>query len=389
MHYDSVLIEELVTLRRDLHQHPEAAFEEFTTAAKVEAYLQRCGMDEIHTGIGQTGIIAVLHGKSPGKMIALRADMDALPMEEGHSSEQLGYRSQVAGRFHGCGHDGHTVMLLGAARILARHRNFSGTLVFIFQCAEENLLGAPAMLQDGLYQRFPFDEIYGLHNMPGRERGVLEVNRGATLTASDIFTLTLHGKGGHGAVPERTVDPIMMASRLIADYQTIISRSISPLETATISFGSIHGGSSHNIIPDQVTLSGTVRTYDPQVRISVKQRMQQLLESLTLGYGGSGKIDYIAGCPSVINDEQLAKALVSEVQQSQGEKACYLADSPVGPSEDFAFYLDHAPGVYAFLGIGDKPMCHHPDYDFDDGVIAQGIEWWLAVARSRVAYQSN
>ncbi|WP_241609062.1 M20 metallopeptidase family protein [Rosenbergiella australiborealis] len=387
MHYEPEFIDELVALRRSLHQHPEVAFEEVVTAAAVESYLQRCNMDEIHTGIGQTGIVAVLHGNRPGKMIALRADMDALPMQEGRDQTEVEYCSHLAGRFHGCGHDGHTVMLLGAAKILAKHRHFSGTLVFIFQCAEENLLGAKAMLDDGLYTRFPFDEIYGLHNMPGRARGVIEVNQAATLTASDIFTLTLQGKGGHGAVPERCVDPIVMAARLIADYQTIISRSISPLQTATISFGSIQGGSSHNIIPDKVILSGTVRTYDPQVRIEVKQRMQQLLDSVTQGYGGKGEITYIAGCPSVINDDKLARELVTAFQQWRGIESCYLANSPVGPSEDFAFYLAHAPGVYGFLGIGEKPMCHHPHYDFDDSVIGQGIDWWINIAVTRLSYQ--
>ena len=387
MQYQAEFINELVALRRTLHQHPEVAFEEVATASAVEAYLKQCNMDEIHTGIGKTGIVALIHGNRPGKMIALRADMDALPMQEGHDASQVAHCSTVAGRFHGCGHDGHTVMLLGAAKLLGQHRDFAGSLVFIFQCAEENLLGAPAMLKDGLHDRFPFEEIYGLHNMPGRHRGIIEVNQAATLTASDIFSLTLRGKGGHGAVPERCIDPIVMAARLIADYQTIVSRSISPLQTATISFGSILGGSSHNIIPDQVTLTGTVRTYDPQVRVEVKQRMQQLLDSITQGYGGSGEITYLAGCPAVINDSRLAGELVTALQSWRGNDSCYLATSPVGPSEDFAFYLDYAPGVYGFLGIGDKPMCHHPEYDFDDGVIGQGIDWWLNVACTRAEYR--
>lgn len=383
---DALLIEELVQLRRQLHAHPEAAFEEVNTAKAVEQYLNQCTMDEIHTGIGKTGIVAVLKGNRPGKTIALRADMDALPMNEENDAEQIAYCSQIDGRFHGCGHDGHTVMLLGAAKILSQHRNFSGTLLFIFQCAEENLQGAAAMLADGLVERFPFDEIYGLHNMPGRPHGVLEINQAATLTASDIFTLTLQGRGGHGAVPEQTIDPILMASRLIADYQGIISRNISPLHTATISFGSIHGGSSHNIIPDKVTLTGTVRTYDPQVRIVIKQRMQTLLDSIIQGYGGQGEISYLAGCPAVINDRALAETLTAAVHQNLGNDAAYLANSPVGPSEDFAFYLEHAPGVYAFLGMGDTPMCHHPRYNFDDSIIQQGINWWLVVAASRSDY---
>lgn len=387
MNPTSALLDELTGLRRHLHQHPEAAFEEVATAAAVERYLRQCNMDEIHTGIGKTGIVALIKGNRPGKMIALRADMDALPMQEGRDASQVEYCSTVAGRFHGCGHDGHTVMLLGAAKLLGQHRDFAGTLVFIFQCAEENLLGAPAMLNDGLHQRFAFEEIYGLHNMPGRPRGIIEVNQAATLTASDIFTLTLRGKGGHGAVPERCIDPIVMASRLINDYQTIISRSISPLQTATISFGSIHGGSSHNIIPDQVVLTGTVRTYDAQVRVEVKQRMQKLLDSVTQGFGGSGEITYIAGCPAVVNDTALASTLVESLQQWRGTDACYLANSPVGPSEDFSFYLDYAPGVYGFLGIGDRPMCHHPDYDFDDAVIGQGIDWWLNIAHARAGYR--
>ncbi|KEY58851.1 amidohydrolase [Serratia sp. DD3] len=383
----SIDLRELIEIRRKIHAHPEAAFEEQRTATLVADYLRACGLDEVHENIGQTGVVGVLRGESSGRSIAFRADMDALIMHEENDPAACQHVSTVTNRFHGCGHDGHTTMLLGAAKYLARHRHFAGTLIFIFQPAEEDLTGAQAMLVDGLLQRFPFEEIYGLHNYPSVPKGEFHVNQKATLSASDTFNITIKGKGGHGAVPEMTIDPIVMAARLISDIQTIVSRNVSPHQAATISFGTIHGGSAPNIIPDSLTLSGTVRTYDANVRALVKQRMQTLAQSLAQGYGGEVGITFSNGCPPLINDPLLAAETVQGLNVLLPEHPSYLVNTPKGPSEDFSCYLDHVKGVYAFLGQGDTPMCHHPKYDFDDEIIPLGVAYWISIAKNRLTYQ--
>ncbi len=380
----SAYLSELTQIRQDIHAHPEAAFEEARTAHIVAQFLRDCGVDEVHEQIGQTGVVGLIKGNRSGKSIALRADMDALPMVEEVESSVRQHASTVTNRFHGCGHDGHTVMLLGAAKYLAQHRDFAGTIVLIFQPAEETLSGAHAMLKDGLLQRFPFEEIYGLHNYPGVAKGEFQVNQAATLSASDTFNMTLYGKGSHGAAPETAIDPIVMAASLISGFQTIISRNVSPVQTAVLSFGEIHGGTAPNIIPDTLTLSGTVRTYDPTVRDLVKQRMQIIADAVAQGYGGKVELQFKNSCPPLINDAQLANETVAGLKQLLGEHPCYLTQSPKGPSEDFAQYLEHVKGVFTFLGQGDTPMCHHPHYDFDDQIIPLGIAYWVSIVQNRL-----
>lgn len=382
----SIDLPELTTIRRTLHAHPEAAFEELHTAQTIAGYLRACGLDEVHEQVGKTGVVAVLRGQTPGRTIAFRADMDALKMSEENDPVTCEYASRVVHRFHGCGHDGHTTMLLGAAKYLAGHRHFSGNLIFIFQPAEEDLTGAKAMLDNGLLERFPFEEIYGLHNYPGLAKGEIYVNQGATLSASDTFNIVIKGKGGHGAVPELTIDPIVMAAGLIGDIQTIVSRNISPHQAATVSFGTIQAGSAPNIIPDVLTLSGTVRTYDPDVRMRVKQRMQTLVDARAVGFESSIELAFSNGCPPLINDAALAAATVNGLKSLLPAHPSYLVNTPKGPSEDFAYYLDHVKGVYAFLGQGDTPMCHHPQYDFDDEIIPFGVAYWVSIAKNRLEY---
>lgn len=378
---------ELTAIRREIHAHPEAAFEERRTANIVANYLRACNLDEVHENIGQTGVVGVIRGQRPGRSIAFRADMDALRMREENDPATCEHISTVADRFHGCGHDGHTTMLLGAAKYLARHRDFVGTLILIFQPAEEDLTGARAMLNDGLLEKFPFEEIYGLHNFPGVPKGEFYVNQGATLSASDTFNIVVQGKGGHGAVPELTIDPIVMAARLIADFQTIVSRNVSPHQAATLSFGTVQGGTAPNIIPDSLTLSGTVRTYDAGVREKVKERMQTLAQAVALGFGGKVDLTFCNGCPPLVNDKALAAETVAGLNALLPGHANHLVNAPKGPSEDFAFYLAHVKGVFAFLGQGDTPMCHHPQYDFDDSIIPLGVAYWISIAQNRLEYR--
>lgn len=378
---------ELTAIRREIHAHPEAAFEERRTANIVANYLRACNLDEVHENIGQTGVVGVIRGQRPGRTIAFRADMDALRMREENDPAACEHISTVADRFHGCGHDGHTTMLLGAAKYLARHRDFAGTLILIFQPAEEDLTGARAMLNDGLLEKFPFEEIYGLHNFPGVPKGEFYVNQGATLSASDTFNIVVQGKGGHGAVPELTIDPIVMAARLIADFQTIVSRNVSPHQAATLSFGTVQGGTAPNIIPDSLTLSGTVRTYDAGIREKVKERMQTLAQAVALGFGGKVDLTFCNGCPPLVNDKALATETVAGLNALLPGHANHLVNAPKGPSEDFAFYLAHVKGVFAFLGQGDTPMCHHPQYDFDDSIIPLGVAYWISIAQNRLEYR--
>lgn len=378
---------ELTAIRREIHAHPEAAFEERRTANIVANYLRACNLDEVHENIGQTGVVGVIRGQRPGRSIAFRADMDALRMREENDPAACEHISTVADRFHGCGHDGHTTMLLGAAKYLARHRDFAGTLILIFQPAEEDLTGARAMLNDGLLEKFPFEEIYGLHNFPGVPKGEFYVNQGATLSASDTFNIGVQGKGGHGAVPELTIDPIVMAARLIADFQTIVSRNVSPHQAATLSFGTVQGGTAPNIIPDSLTLSGTVRTYDAGIREKVKERMQTLAQAVAIGFGGKVDLTFSNGCPPLVNDKALAAETVAGLNALLPGHANHLVNAPKGPSEDFSFYLAHVKGVFAFLGQGDTPMCHHPQYDFDDSIIPLGVAYWISIAQNRLEYR--
>lgn len=378
----SEYLDELTTLRRDLHANPEIGFEEVRTAQIISTYLKACGVDEVHEGIGGTGVVGIINGQSSGKSIAFRADMDALPMQEDVPGRA--HRSSIPERFHGCGHDGHTAMLLGAARYLAAQRNFAGRIVLIFQPAEEKLSGAQKMIEDGLLKRFAFDEIYGLHNMPGLSSGEFVINEAAALSGSNSFTLTLYGKGGHGAMPHLTVDPIIMATRVITDFQTIISRSINPLQQAVLSFGQIHAGTAPNIIPDTLHMSGTLRTYDKDVHTHIKERMHAIADSVAQGFNGRIELDFNAGTLPLINDAELAAEAVKGLKALLTDHPVRLAQTPLGPSEDFSYYLQHVRGVYAFLGQGDTPMCHHAHYDFDDSLIPLGIAYWISIAQNRL-----
>jgi hippurate hydrolase len=370
--------DDLVAWRRDFHAHPEIGFQEVRTSGIVAEKLAAWGI-EVHRGIGKTGVVGVLKGSGGnGRRIGLRADMDALPMDE---ATNLPYRSQNPGVFHGCGHDGHTTMLLGAARYLAATRNFDGTVVFIFQPAEEGLGGARAMLADGLFERFPCDEIYGLHNSPIGPAGGVGVRVGAAMAAADFFDLTITGRGAHGAKPHHSIDPTMVAVTLAQALQTIVSRNVDPLKATVVTVTQIHAGTAYNVIPDSAVLSGTTRTFDTKMRELVRARMRELAAGLARAFGATIDVDIRDGF-SVLENSQPHVDVVAEVAR-EVVGAVDLTPPPNMASEDFADMLHAVPGAYFWLGTKPGPMLHNPSYLFDDDVLPVGASMLARIAERR------
>lgn len=365
--------------RRYLHQNPELGFEEHNTSAVVADILSDCGV-KVYTGLGGTGVVGVLTKGDSGRSIGIRADMDALPMQELNDFDHV---SQQAGKMHACGHDGHTAILLGAAKYLAEHGIFNGTVYFIFQPAEENLGGGLAMVSEGLFDNFAIDEIYGLHNWPGRSFGDICVNDGAMMASFDIFDITLQGVGTHAAMPENGKDPILAAAQFIAIIQSIVSREISPLDPAVLSITQISGGDTYNIIPECVTLKGTVRSFNEYTRLKIKHRLCECVDKLSILYGVKGNINYQERYPATINDASCA-AHVREIA-----RCIFGADKvidnvpPTMASEDFSFMLNAKKGAYIWLGV-DEPNrpsvpLHNPYYDFNDNAVGVGIKLWVGL----------
>ena len=370
--------------RHDIHEHPELAYEEARTAARVVALLKEFGVDEVAEGIGKTGVVGVLRN-GEGPSIGLRADMDALPILE---ETGLSYKSRHDGVMHACGHDGHTAMLLGAARYLAETRNFVGTVVLVFQPAEEGFAGARAMIEDGLFERFPVDSIYGVHNMPGVPEGVIAVSPGAVMAAADSFTITVQGKGGHGAMPHQSVDPVVAASAMVTALQTLVSRNVDPNKSSVISVTKIHGGDAFNVIPDTVEMGGTVRYFDAEVGAQVRRRMQEVVDGVAAAHGASATMNYQKGYPATSNhvaETEFARQVAGEVL---GVEA---AEQPlVMGSEDFSFFLEEKPGAYAFVGNGDGEACvaiHNPKYDFNDTILPVGASFFARLVETALPRQ--
>ncbi len=371
------LLPALVDFRRDLHAHPELGFKEHRTAARIAAALREAGL-EVHEGIGGTGIVGVLKAGSSDRAIALRADMDALPIQE---QTGLPHASCHAGVFHGCGHDGHSTMLLGAARHLARTRQFDGTIHFIFQPAEEGLGGARAMVQDGLFQRFPSQRVFALHNWPDLPAGTVATRPGPIMAAADKFEITLTGKGGHAAMPHVTPDAVLAASNLVGQLNSIISRRIPPTSSAVLSVTRIQGGHAHNVLPAAVTLGGTVRSFDPAVQDTIEAALRQIVAGVALASGTEAAITYDRYYPATINDEDAAE---EALRIAASVCTAVRAPEPAFTSEDFAFMLQACKGAYLWLGQGgaSAPL-HHPHYDFNDDIIPTGISLLCALAQSR------
>ncbi|VEA73640.1 Uncharacterized hydrolase YxeP [Serratia rubidaea] len=368
------LEEELTALRRHLHQHPELSNVEQQTAALVADKLRQWGY-QVTTGIGGYGVVGTLQVGNGGKRLALRADMDALPIEE---SGDHAYRSRQPGVMHACGHDGHTAMLLGAARYLAQSRSFSGTLHLVFQPAEEvgSNSGAQRMIADGLFERFPCDAIFGMHNHPGYPAGTMMFRSGPFMAACDTITITLHGKGGHAARPHLAVDPLVAASSLVMALQTVVARNIDPTEAAVVTIGSLHAGHAANVIPQSATMELSVRSFNPQVREQLKQRISELAQQHAAGYGARAEVDILPGYPVLINHPQETEFARQVATELLGEQQVVAPFPAIAGSEDFAYYLQQRPGCFMRLGNGDSAMLHNAAYDFNDANLTIGAAYW-------------
>lgn len=369
---------EITALRRDLHAHPELGFEEVYTAARVKQALQLCGVDEIHTGIGKTGLVAVIRGQrqSSGRMIGLRADMDALAMAE---HNDFAWKSSKPGLMHGCGHDGHTAMLVGAARYLAETRRFDGTAVLIFQPGEEGYAGAQEMINDGLFERFPVQSVYGMHNWPAMRPGTIGLNPGPMMAAADRVTIEITGKGGHGAHPYQTIDPVLVAGHIITGVQSIVSRNVKPVDSAVISLCALQAGdvNAMSVIPGSATLVGTVRTFTAEVQSLVERRLQELCSGVAQAFGAHAVVTYERMYPATINTAPEAR-FAGDVAESLVGAANLVRDlEPSMGAEDFSFMLRVKPGAYMRLGQGAENglgscYLHNSRYDFNDEVLPLG-----------------
>ena len=372
------LLPALVALRRDLHAHPELAFKEHRTASVVAAALREIGL-EVHEGIAGTGVVGILRKGNSTRMVGLRADMDALPMRE---EAERPYVSRHPGVHHGCGHDGHTAMLLGAARQLARADRFDGSVAFIFQPAEEGRGGAREMVRQGLFDRFPCESVFALHNWPDLPVGTVATRPGPIMAAADRFDIVVRGRGGHAALPHQTADVVLAASQLVAQLHTIVSRRIPPTQNAVLSVTRISGGQSHNVLPAAVELTGTVRSFDAAVQDTIEQAVRDVAAGVAQASGTKIEVEYTRYYPATVNSPEHAQ-LALEAARSVGLDAQGAA-APAFTSEDFAFMLQQRPGAYLWLGqrgTAHAAPLHHPAYDFNDEVLAHGVRWFTAVAQ--------
>ncbi len=368
------LTAELIETRRHLHAHPELSFEEHETAAYVADRLERWGY-EVTRNVGGLGVVGRLRQGTGGRSIAIRADMDALPIME---ATGLPYASTAAGKMHACGHDGHTTMLLGAAEYLARTRHFNGTVNLIFQPAEEagKGSGAQAMIKDGLFDRFPCDAIFGLHNHPGAPAGTFLMRPGPLMAASDTATITIVGRGGHASRPHLTVDPIVVAANMVMALQTVVSRNVNPIETAVVTVGTIHGGTASNVIPETAEIVASIRSFSPEVRDLLERRVRGIATSIAEAHGASVSIDYERGYPVVINSDKETAFAIDVLKELVGDDKVGVCPMIPG-SEDFAYFLEHKPGCFLRLGNGENsPILHSSKYDFNDDSLTTGAAMW-------------
>ncbi|MGY9034198.1 MAG: M20 aminoacylase family protein [Rhodobacterales bacterium] len=377
----SELLPEITEWRRDLHENPELLFDTHRTSAIVEDKLKEFGCDEVIGGIGRTGVVGVIKGQSnnSGKVIGLRADMDALPIFE---ATGLDYASKTSGIMHACGHDGHTAMLLGAAKYLSETRNFDGTVVLIFQPAEEGGGGGREMCEDGMMDRWKIDEVYGMHNWPGQPVGSFSIRSGPFFAATDTFEIHLIGKGGHAAKPQETVDTTVLASHLVLALQTIASRNVDPTEQIVVSVTSIESESkAFNVIPEHVFLKGTIRTMSADIRKLAERRLKEISTSVATMFGGQTDIKFNQGYPVMTNSEEQTQFAASVAASVYG--SCEDAPLVMG-GEDFSYMLNERPGAYILVGNGDTAACHHPEYNFSDDAIPSGCSFWAEIIEKRL-----
>ncbi|WP_336486040.1 M20 aminoacylase family protein [Methylobacterium nigriterrae] len=367
--------DEITAWRRDLHAHPELLFDVERTAGFVAGKLRDFGCDAVATGIGRTGVVGLIRGRghASNRAIGLRADMDALPIRE---ARDLPHRSTVLGRMHACGHDGHTAMLLGAARYLAETRDFDGTAVMIFQPAEEGGGGGEAMVNDGLMERFGIESVYGLHNVPGLPIGRFAIRPGPIMASTDRFTITIRGRGGHAALPQLAVDTVLVASHVIVALQSVVSRSVDPLHSAVVSVCALEAGEAFNVLPDRVTLRGTMRALSGEVREAMKARIDAIVTDVARAFGASGAIEFGGSYPVTENHPAEATFMADVAAGLVGEAQVERNVAPLMAAEDFSYMLAHRPGAYIFMGNGDSAGLHHPEYDFNDEAAPYGASLW-------------
>jgi hippurate hydrolase len=371
--------DEFIAVRRDIHRHPEMGYKEYRTSDLVAEQLEKFGY-KVTRGLGGTGVVGQLQRGSGRKTLGLRADMDALPIDE---ATGLPYASCNAGIMHACGHDGHTAMLLAAAKHIAQNVEFSGTLNLIFQPAEEGLGGAKKMMEDGLFTQFPCDAVFAMHNMPGHPQGHLILREGPMMASSDYVTITLDGKGGHGAMPHQAADPIVAGSAIVLGLQTIVARNVDPQETAVITVGAFNAGIANNVIPQQASLSLSVRALNPQVRELLEKRITELAHAQAQGYGVRAHVDYKRGYPVLVNHQRETDFARDVAEELVGANKVMRQGKALTGSEDFAFFLEKVPGCYLLIGNGDAAsgghgacMVHNPGYDFNDDNVAVGSAYW-------------
>ena len=376
-------LDDLIAFRRDLHENPELLYDVNRTAEKVADALRAAGLDEVVTGIGRTGVVGVIRGQTnkSGRAVALRADMDALPIFEETGAE---WSSKVPGKMHACGHDGHTTMLLGAARELAQSRAFDGTVIVIFQPAEEGGAGAKAMIDDGLFKRWPVNEVYGMHNRPNLEVGNFTINSGPIMGSVDVIDIVIDGVGGHAASPHHTIDPIPVTAALIQAIQTLTARTIDPLDSAVISITTIHGGDAFNVIPQSIKLTGTVRTLREEVRDHVEERLTRAVQGIADAFGAKATLDYQRNYPVTVNHEHETELAALAAEAVAGAERVTRDMLATLGGEDFAFMLNEVPGAMINIGNGPSANLHHPKYDFNDDVIAWGSSYWTTLVRQRL-----
>ncbi len=373
--------DEITAWRHDLHAHPELQFDVHRTAASVQEKLKAFGCDEVVAGIGRTGVVGVIRGRkgTGSRVIGLRADMDALPIEE---ANDLPYKSTVPGKMHACGHDGHTAMLLGAAKYLAETRNFAGTAVVIFQPAEEGGGGGREMVNDGMMDRFGIEEVYGMHNYPGFPVGDFAIRPGPMMAAADRIRIEIEGVGGHAARPHFSVDTILVAAQMINNIQSIVSRNVDPLNSAVVSITMVEAGNTDNVIPQTALLRGTARSLTPQVQDLVEKRLHEVVEGTARTYGAKARLTYKRDYPVTRNHAEQTAFAASVAAEVVGRERVDTDVVPVMGAEDFSFMLNARPGAFIFVGNGDSAGLHHPSYNFNDGIIPVGTSYWVRLVET-------
>ena len=377
------LHDEITEWRRDLHAHPELQYDVHRTAGAVSEKLKSFGCDDVVTGLGRTGVVGVIRGSKPGgKVIGMRADMDALPIEE---ATTVAYKSTVPGKMHACGHDGHTAMLLGAAKYLAETRNFAGTAVVIFQPAEEGGAGARAMMDDGLFDRFGIEEVFGMHNYPGMPIGQFAIRSGPMMASTDTIAIDLEGVGGHAAWPHFGVDTVLVGAQIVNQLQSIVARNVDPLHAAVISICMFQAGHTDNVIPQQAKLRGTARALSPKVRDLLQKRVREVVEGTARAYGAKAELTYTTGYPVLVNEERKTAFAAAVAREVVGKDKVNADCAPLMGAEDFAFMLQERPGAFIYIGNGNSAQLHNPAYDFNDEAIPVGTSYWVRLAETALA----